>query len=202
MAFETAVNAIIGEADVIALSTTVYLDFPLHYVRLLRAPDQHTLTISTDAAIISETLVPTCGHPDGVAAALAGLVYRAGIRSTLAESTKLLPTEWPPGRITSFALMLSTQTHTASDVPFSRIALTESSSTWTRADRRRTVCTVYKADHLELTDTLARAVIGVTVVVVYPAGLKHTASGWACKNSLVLVELLRDLWRHLAGLSK
>lgn len=200
VAFVTAIGTVIGEHDAIVLSASVYLDFPSgHYVRLLKTPGRHTLTVSTADEITSETPVSTSGHPDGVAAANAGLVYRAGVRSTQLQSTKLAPTEWPPGRLTSFALMLSTQTHAASEVPFSRTALTESSSTWTRADRQRTVRTVYKADHLELTDTLARA--GAVAIIAYPVGLQHAASGWACRDSLLVVALLRELWQHLCGVS-
>jgi hypothetical protein len=202
--FITAVGAVVGDMDVISQSTTTYVDFPDgHYVRVVQEATQHTLTVSTNSSIVSETKVPTTGHPDGVAAALAGVVYRAGVRSGPLLSSSLMPTEWPPGRLTSFALMLSTQTHAASAHPFARTNLTEFSSTWTRADRLRTICTVYKADYLELTDTLSRAGIsGLTVVVGYPVGLTYGAGGWECRQSLLLVELLGDLWRHLAGLSK
>jgi len=133
-------------------------------------------------------------HPDNVAASLAGLVYRHAMFDPLStarySSSRLAPSEWPPGRITAFALMLSTQTHAASAVPFTRTSLSPGSSVWTRADRQRTVTTEYKAAHVEVTDTQR----GVTKLIFYPPQLTWQHDVWSAPDNTSLFYVVRLVW--------
>lgn len=195
---------------VLVVGDTTYLELPTDagelappYVRLTKTAGGWTLAVSSAAHILTTTDVAGEGqHPDGVATKIAGLVHRAGhgcaARTPRSPFTclHLTGTEWPPGRMTSFALMLALQTHAASDVPFTRTALTANSSAWARADRQRMISTVYKDDHLELSDTHHPS---VTQVCLYPSSLKwRQSTGWQQREGWEVGAVLRELWQRLA----
>jgi hypothetical protein len=201
-ALETGLAVVTGSVPtVLAVGDTLYIDVTVGgvvpYVRLTRTAAGYTLALSSGTLVLSTTDVPVGGstHPDGVASALVGLIFRSqSIFAAGSDSAEMDLSEWPPGRVTSFALMLATQTHPALDVPFSRTSLTPSSSVWTRADRQRTISTEYKEDCVELSDSGAFT----TKVLVYPVGLRWIGGVWDCKGRAMLMELLRGLWLRMA----
>jgi hypothetical protein len=205
--FLTGVSVVTGRRPhVVRLGTVIYLDLPFvnehsPYIRLTHSTaTNYTLALSSRESVFSTREVSSKGHPDAVAAALIGLVYR-GIGSYNTADTNnafvhALSTEWPPGRVTSFTLMLSLQTHTAVEVPFCRTAISPSHSVWTRGDGRRNITTTYKADHVEVMDS--SWIPAVTKVVVYPHSLKFSDEcGWSCSDQEAIGTLLRGLWKCL-----
>jgi hypothetical protein len=180
---------------------TAYVDLQLPsqtpYIRLTRTATGFTITLSTGQLLVSTTSVPVrpFAHPDGVASALTGLVYRSQTPFVVGDASPPLDLSvWPPGRVTSFALMLVVQTHPAPESSFHRASLTPSSSVWVRADGARTISTIYKEDYVELADTCEHT----TKVLLYPTGLSLTNGKWTsdCPNQLILV--LRSIWHHLS----
>jgi hypothetical protein len=207
-AFLTGVGVVTGhEPKVVRLQDVVYVELPSPttpspYIRLVKAtPQTYTLSLSTPDSVFFTKDVSAKSHPDAVAAALAGLVYRGtGLYSWLDDTvtySHVPSSEWPPGRVTSFALMLSLQTHTAVDVPFCRMELSDCRSVWNRADGRRSITTEYKADHLEVTDS--SWLPSVTKVVVYPPTLTYTKHDWSCADQRAIAMLLRSLWKCLCA---
>jgi len=154
--------------------------------------------------IYQDTLTFAAGaSPLAIGAGITGAVYRHGNVQKMQISTVDFRSmfidmeEWPPGRLSAFALSLYLQTTDSADTtPFLRTACEGNGKVteWTRGDRERVIYTEYKERMLTFRDTKTKT----SQVIYYPYSVTYADEKWTCQYSGLLITLLRMLWQHHA----